>query len=110
MRNPRRRSTSDALEIIHQRYYARNPKRLAQLQETIANDDVARKIYRLRTQASLTQRQLAKLVGTTASVISRLEDADYKGHSLAMLNRVAAALNKRVTIEFVPLASRRKSA
>lgn len=74
------------------------------------NDDIARKIYDLRTAAGLTQRQLAKLVNTTASVICRLEDADYEGHSLAMLNRIAAALNKRVKIEFVPVSKRRKSA
>jgi hypothetical protein len=53
---------------------------------------------------------LAKLVGTTASVICRLEDADYEGHSLAMLNRIAGALNKRVKIEFVAVSRRRKSA
>jgi transcriptional regulator with XRE-family HTH domain len=51
----------------------------------------------------LSQRALAKLVGTTASVICRLEDADYEGHSMAMLNRIAAALNKRVEIHFVPI-------
>ena len=39
---------------------------------------------------------------TTQSVISRLEDADYEGHSLAMLNRIAAALERRVEIRFVP--------
>jgi len=50
----------------------------------------------------LSQRQLAKLIGTTASVICRLEDADYEGHSLAMLNRIATALNRRVEIHFVP--------
>jgi len=61
-----------------------------------ANDSVARKIYELRTRAVLTQQQLAKRVGTTTSVISRLEDADYEGHSLAMLRRIAAALNKHV--------------
>ncbi len=53
--------------------------------------------------ARLTQAQLAKLVGTTASVICRLEDADYQGHSLAMLRRVALALNRRVKIRFAPL-------
>jgi hypothetical protein len=43
------------------------------------------------------------MIGTTASVISRLEDADYEGHSLAMLRRIAAALDKRVEIRFVPV-------
>ena len=42
-------------------------------------------------------------VGTTASVICRLEDADYEGHSLAMLRRIAAALNKRVEIRFISM-------
>ena len=46
-------------------------------------------------------------MGTTPSVISRLEDDDYAGHSLAMLRRVAAALNKRVEIRFVPLKGKR---
>ena len=67
---------------------------------------VAEKIYKLRTRAGITQRQLAKLVGTTASVICRLEDADYEGHSLAMLNRIAAALDKRVEIRFLPAKTR----
>jgi hypothetical protein len=35
-------------------------------------------------------------------VICRLEDADYDGHSLAMLRRVAAAVGKRVEVRFVP--------
>jgi transcriptional regulator with XRE-family HTH domain len=58
----------------------------------------------------LSQRQLAKLIGTSASVICRLEDANYEGHSLAMLNRIAAALKQRVEIRFVPAARRRESA
>jgi hypothetical protein len=45
---------------------------------------------------------LAKLIGTTASVICRLEDADYGGHSLAMLRRIGAALHQRVEVRFVP--------
>ena len=104
------KKTRDGLKIIHHLFYAGRPKRIAQLEEAIANDDVARKIYDLRTAAGLSQRQLAKLVDTTASVICRLEDADYEGHSLAMLNRIAAALNKRVKIEFVPVVKRRRSA
>lgn len=104
------KKTTDAIEIIHRRYFQGRPDRLALLEEARANDQVARKIHDLRTSAGLTQKQLAGLIGTTASVICRLEDADYEGHSLAMLNRIAAALNKRVKIEFVPLGKERKSA
>ena len=99
--NKRRATTADAIEIIHRRYYEGRPQRLADLAEAEANDTVARKIYALRKRAGLTQKQLAKLVGTTTSVICRLEDADYQGHSLAMLRRVASSLNKRVELRFV---------
>jgi DNA-binding XRE family transcriptional regulator len=94
---------SDGLEIIDQELYLGKPDRQAQLEQARANDAVARKIYELRTKAGLTQKQLAKLAGTTHSVISRLEDADYEGHSLAMLNRIAAAMEKRVEIRFLPM-------
>ena len=94
------------MEILHRRYYEGKPERLAGLEEARANDNIARQIVGLRTQAGLTQRQLARLVGTTASVICRLEDADYEGHSLATLNRIAAALNRRVEIRFLPAQPR----
>ena len=100
--------TSDALKILDYKFF-NTPERQADLEKARAEDEVARKIYELREKAGLTQRALAKLVGTTASVICRLEDADYEGHSLAMLNRIAASLNKRVEIRFVPLRARTAS-
>jgi DNA-binding XRE family transcriptional regulator len=95
--------TRDALEILHRRVYEGRPRRLKKLEEARANEEIARKIHELRTAAGLTQTQLGKLIGTTASVICRLEDADYEGHSLAMLRRIAAALHQRVEIRFVPM-------
>jgi ribosome-binding protein aMBF1 (putative translation factor) len=103
----KRKTTTDALEIIHQRFFAGKPERIAELEKVRADDAVARKIYNLRTKAGLSQRDLAKLVGTSASVICRLEDADYEGHSLAMLTRIAHSLNQRVEIRFMPLTKAR---
>ena len=57
--------------------------------------DIAQKIYDMRAAAGLTQTELARLAHTTASVICRLEDAEYEGHSLSMLHRIATALHKR---------------
>jgi predicted transcriptional regulator len=48
----------------------------------------------------LTQKQLADRVGTKQSAIARLEDADYDGHSLSMLQKIAGALNQKVEIKF----------
>jgi len=101
--------TSDALKILHQLYYKNNLERLVGLEEAFINDDVARKLHELRTNAGLSMRELANLVGTQASVICRLEDAEYEGHSLSMLNRIALSLNMRVSVNFVPLVSDTRS-
>lgn len=98
----KREPTSDAVEILHRRYYEGHPGRIAELEKVRADMEIARLIYDLRAAAGLSQRALAKKLGTTASVICRLEDVDYEGHSLSMLNRIAAALGKRVQIRFVP--------
>lgn len=100
---PRKKKTTDAVEILTRRYFPKRHDLDEAYAKESANLEVGRKIYDLRTEAGLTQAALAKLVRTTASVISRLEDADYDGHSMAMLRRIAAALNKRVEIRFVPL-------
>lgn len=89
--------TSDALTIL-----GRLTGDDAELRRLIARESVnarvAQLIHDARSEAGLTQAQLAARVGTTQSVIARLEDADYAGHSLSMLQRVAAALGKRLTI------------
>ena len=54
-----------------------------------------------RAQAGLTQEQLADLIGTTQSAISRLEDSDYAGHSLGVLQRVGEALELELDVRFV---------
>jgi ribosome-binding protein aMBF1 (putative translation factor) len=70
------------------------------------NAHVAQLIYDARTEAGLSQKELALMIGTTQSVISRLEDADYEGHSLSMLSRIAMALNRLVKIELVPVTTK----
>jgi ribosome-binding protein aMBF1 (putative translation factor) len=99
----RTKPAMEAVEILHRRFYERRPARLKGLEEARANEEIARRIRELRAASGLTQAQLARLISTTASVICRLEDADYEGHSLAMLRRIAGALNQRVEIRFVPI-------
>lgn len=62
------------------------------------NAEIAEEIYRCRSEAGLTQTQLAALAGTSQSVIARVESADYEGHSLSLLRRIAAALNRRLGV------------
>lgn len=71
------------------------------VEEASINAKVAQLIYEARTKAGLTQKQLAELVGTKQPVIARLEDADYEGHSLSMLQKIARALNQKVVIHLI---------
>jgi ribosome-binding protein aMBF1 (putative translation factor) len=70
------------------------------------NFEVAQMIYDARTKAGLSQHGLATLIGSKQSVIARLEDADYEGHSLTMLQKIAAALGQRLKLRFVSGRSR----
>lgn len=97
-----KKKTTDALEIIKRRHF-KTKKAKAELEVARASADIARRIYKLRKDAGLTQAQLAQLVGTSRPVITRLEDDDYDGHSLSMLRRIATALDKRVEIRFVSI-------
>ncbi|MEG4026692.1 MULTISPECIES: helix-turn-helix transcriptional regulator [unclassified Microcoleus] len=47
----------------------------------------------------MTQQQLADRIETKQSLIARLEDAEYDGHSLAMLQKIARALNQRLEVQ-----------
>src|SRR3954465_9204666 len=96
------RPESETLGYLYDRFIGDDPERVASYENAKASAEVASAIYALRTEAGPSQRALAERVGTTASVICRLEDADYDGHSLSMLRRVAAALGWRVEISFPP--------
>jgi ribosome-binding protein aMBF1 (putative translation factor) len=95
-------NTNDAIKIIDN-LSSSDPELEAMVAEASINAEVAQLIYEARTKAGLTQKQLAELVGTKQPVIARLEDADYEGHSLSMLQKIAHALNQRVVIHLTPL-------
>lgn len=106
----KRQFRSKALQFAYDRCIGDDAELAAAFEEELAAADIANQIYNLRKRARLSQRQLAARVGTTASVICRLEDSDYEGHSLSMLKRIAAALGRDVKILFVPAARRRAEA
>jgi predicted XRE-type DNA-binding protein len=57
-------------------------------------------IYDLRTEAGLSQRELAEAMGTTQSVISRLEEGGGARNRLDTLARVASALGRHLVVSF----------
>jgi transcriptional regulator with XRE-family HTH domain len=69
---------------------------------------VALQISALREKAGLSQKDLAKLLGTSQQQISRLESPGYEGHSMSMLRRVASVLGARVRVVFEPTEKERR--
>ncbi len=57
-------------------------------------------LYDLRTEAGLSQRALAERMGTTQSVISRLEEGGGVRNRIDTLARVAAALDRHLVLSF----------
>ena len=69
--------------------------------------DVAVKLASLRKTSGLSQKELAKRVGTSQQQISRLESPSYEGHSLSMLRRVAEVLGATLYVEIEPKRHRK---
>jgi ribosome-binding protein aMBF1 (putative translation factor) len=92
------KKTKNGLAIL-QRLIGDSPGVRRGIERERQRADIAQQIHDARVEAGLSQRQLAGLVGTTQSVIARLEDADYPGHSLRMLQRIARALDRTLHVE-----------
>jgi len=57
-------------------------------------------IHDLRVQAGLSQRELADRMGTTQSVISRLEEGGGARNRIDTLARVASGLDRHLVLSF----------
>lgn len=91
--------TRNFADVI-QKELAINAELAAAVEEESFNAEIAQQVYDLRKAAGLTQKQLAEYVGTQQSVICRIEDSDYDGHSLGLLQRIADTLGKRCRVVF----------
>lgn len=96
-----RKTTADALRIL-ERGLKHDPEQRQLVEDAAFNCRIAQLIYDARIAAGLTQAELAQLVGTSQPTIARLENADYEGHSLSMLRRIAEALGRPLHVSFGP--------
>jgi ribosome-binding protein aMBF1 (putative translation factor) len=93
--------TKDFVEIIH-RKLAANPELAIEVAEATVNARIAAQIVQAREAAALTQAELAKRAKTSQSVIARIEDADYEGHSTKLLQRIGDAMGLMLNVEYYP--------
>jgi DNA-binding XRE family transcriptional regulator len=104
------RKISDGVKLLDRRYVRNDEEMKKLVEEEFEKLKIGQQIYDLRKESNLTQDELADMVGTTGSVISRLESAEYDGHSLKMLERIAVALGKKVSISIVDREDRMQTA
>jgi len=102
----KREKTTNAIKILQNRYIKNDVDREASLEAERINAQIARMIYEARKSAGMSQARIAALIETTQSVISRLENADYEGHSISMLQRIAKVLDCQISISLVKKDSR----
>lgn len=95
----KKRMTGDAIRILD-RMIGDDKATRRGVAESSLHIDVAQLVYDARNAAGWTQKKLADRVGTRQSVISRIEDSDYQGHSLSMLQRIAFELGLEVRVRF----------
>lgn len=86
------RDKEDFKDPEFRRHYERERRALA----------IAYEIAKLRHRLGLSQKELAKKVGTTQQVISRLESGAYTGYTIKTLERIAKATNTELAIGFRP--------
>lgn len=83
---------SDAKKIINS-----DPQVITELDNNFIEYTVVREIIKARHELNLTQAQLAELVGTKQSNISRLESGEYNP-TIEFLSKVAQAMGKTLEI------------
>lgn len=102
----KRKPKSPALQELYDELVGSDPSSLEEFEQELLNIEAAQLIHDIRTNAGLSQRDLARKIGTSASAINRLESADYQGHTVAMVRRIATALGRRLELRAVPVRRR----
>ena len=89
---------SQALRSLYDEHFRDNPERLASLQEEMLKAEIAQCLYDLRMGLNLSQQELAERVGIDATVISDIEETDFAGDSMEMLNKICTFLGTSVKV------------
>ncbi|HUO08584.1 MAG TPA: helix-turn-helix domain-containing protein [Phycisphaerae bacterium] len=94
------KKNASASRILFDRLYKGRPERIVELHKTRKELALGRKIRALREARGLSQSALAKALATKAPAISRIEDADYDGHSLRILRKIAEFFDHELVVTF----------
>lgn len=84
---------------VHEEFM-QDPEYREEWERTKPFREIANEIVRVRTEAKLTQRQLAEKIGTSYSTICRIESLEYGRVTFSTLVRIAQALGLELEVRF----------
>jgi len=82
--------------------YMGDPKFRKAYDEEVIRLNIAYKIAHIRKMRHISQRELAKRVGTSQQNISRLEDTTNAQITIQTLARLAKALRAKLSVDLIP--------
>lgn len=89
--------TADAVSAMD-RHYGNQSEWNRLVAEEELKTNVGQLVHDLRVESGLSQTKLAELIGTSQSIISMVENADYGGSALEILARVCFALHRNISV------------
>lgn len=98
----KRRIIPESVKQHVEEEYKRSPEFRKAFDEEVLRLKIAYKVTQLRKARRITQRELAKRIGTSQQNISRLEDSRNTQITLHTLVRLARALKARLSIDILP--------
>jgi len=99
-----KKTSSDAVEWMYNRYIKDDPEAQAFLQELRVHADLAGQIYAIRTRLRMTSEDLAEFSGLTAEAVEDLEESDYDGDWDEAIDRINAAFRTWFQTVILPAA------
>jgi DNA-binding XRE family transcriptional regulator len=89
--------TSDASDLMN-KWYGGDSEWDQMVFEEEIKARIGQMIYDLRTEAKLSQANLAKMIHKTQAMVSKVENGDYGGDYFSLLLKVCFVLKKKIEI------------
>ena len=94
------KKTDDAIALINN-LIAQDPQIQEMIEESYINAEIGQLIYDTRIKEQLTAKELADRVGVQESVILDLEEGDYEGNALIILEKVAKVFQQKIQVQLI---------
>lgn len=94
------KKTDDAMALINNLITQDSPMQ-EMIEESYINAEIGQLIYDTRIKEQVTAKELADRIGIQESVILDLEEGDYEGNALIILEKVAKVFHQKIQVQLI---------